>query len=182
MKRFIFILLGIFLVFFIIIITFLAYMGLFSSPKASEKNIGPYTFIYEEFIGPYKDTGPVFDKIYKALEKHGIKTTLGIGIYFDDPKNVPQDKLRSQCGVIINEKDLSKVEEQGKSYKIGHIERGKSIVVEFPIKNSLSYMIGPMKGYPALTKYIEGKNYTIKNYAFEIYDIPSKKILFVWQL
>lgn len=175
------IVLGIFLIVLIGVVVFLAYIGVFSTPKATEMTTGPYTYVYEEFTGDYKKSGPVFDKVYKALENEGIKTTRGIGIYFDDPKEVPADKLRSHCGIIIEKNDLNKIEELEKKYKVGHIREHDSVVVEFPIKNMLSYMIGPMKCYPVLMKYAQKKGYKMTT-SFELYDEPAKKILFVMEI
>ena len=181
MKKVITIILGTFVAVFVASLVFSAYMGMFSTPKATETETGPYTFVYEEFTGDYKKTGPVFDKIYKALEDEGIETTRAIGIYFDDPAVVPADELRSQCGIIIEENDLHKVQELEKKFNVGQIERCDSVVVEFSIKNSLSYMIGPMKCYPVLAKYAQEKGYNMTT-SYELYDIPSKKILFIMEI
>ncbi|MEI6773767.1 MAG: hypothetical protein WCL18_02910 [bacterium] len=34
---------------------------------------------------------------------------------------------------------------------------GNKMVVEFPLKNTISYMIGPMRVYPVITKYMQEK-------------------------
>ncbi len=172
------VIIGISVVVIVSLLVFLANIGIFFTPVATEMVTGPYTFVYEEFIGDYKESGVVFDRIYKAMEDEGIKTERGIGIYFDDPKVVPADKLRSHCGIIIEEKDLDKVPELEKKFKVGQIEKAESVVVEFPIKGSLSYMIGPMKCYPVMGEYANEKGYNMTT-TYEIYDEASKKILFV---
>ncbi len=166
---------------FLGIVAFLGYMGIFSTHAAVERTTGPYTFAYEDFTGPYKDTGPVFDRVYKALEKEGIKTTRGLGIYFDDPREVPAEKLKSQCGSVIEKKDLGRVPGLEKKFKIKKIEKHDSIVVEFPIKNSLSYMIGPMKCYPVLMEYAREKGVKT-GIPFELYEMPENKILFIMEI
>ncbi|MDY6968166.1 MAG: hypothetical protein SVR08_05860 [Spirochaetota bacterium] len=160
---------------------FLSYMGIFYTPVPSEKMTGPYTFVYEEFIGDYKKTGPVFDKVYKSLQDEGIKTTRALGIYFDNPAETPEDKLRSHCGIIIEENDLNKVPKLKSKYKVGHIGQHDSVVVEFPIKNSLSYMIGPMKCYPVIVKHAKEKGYKMTT-AFELYDQPAERILYIMKI
>jgi hypothetical protein len=165
----------------LLLIGFLAYLGLLPKAAVTETVTGPYTYAYEEFTGPYKNTGPVFDRVYKTLAAEGITTTKGIGVYFDNPMEVPADKLRSHCGSIIEEKDAAKVAALKDKVKIGTIQAQESVVVELPLKNSLSYMFGPMKAYPALGTYISEKGYKATR-SFEIYDMSAKKILYVMQV
>ena len=70
-------------------------MGIFSSVSVIEKEMGPYTLVYDSFVGDYKDTGPVFAGIHELLLKDGIPTIDGIGIYHDDPAQVPAGQRRS---------------------------------------------------------------------------------------
>lgn len=156
---------------------FLAYMGAFTNLTAKEGMIGPYVVAYEMYIGEYKNTGSVFDRVYKQLTADGIKTTDGLGIYYDDPSVVAKDKLRSLCGVIINPGDVAKIKKM-KKYKIKFIPKAKSIIVEFPIRNMFSYMLGPSKGYPALVKHASEKSYQI-TVPMEIYDMQNNVIKFI---
>lgn len=41
-----------------------------------------------------------------------------------------------------------------KDIKIKTSAAGTKMLVEFPLKNTISYMIGPMKVYPVITKYM----------------------------
>ena len=162
----------------IIIIAFLYYLGLFSQPKTYETVMGPYTIAYESFTGPYAQTGPIFDKIYKAVKAAGINTTRGLGIYYDNPSQVPAEKLRSDCGVIIEKKDLIRFAKVRNRFSTKVLPKKACIVTEFPLRNILSYMIGPIKGYPALMKFAGKKNYkTVMTY--ELYDEAQGKIFFV---
>ncbi|MBN1621779.1 MAG: hypothetical protein JW871_04230 [Endomicrobiales bacterium] len=164
------------------LISFLFYMGVFSTPEVTEMETGPYTIVYEEFIGDYKKSGQVFERVGKAMEKEGIKTTRGFGIYFDDPKMVPADKLRSHCGLVIEGDNLKMVPELKKKYNIQVIDKSNRIVIEFPIKNMLSYVIGPMKCYPAFSEYSKEKGYKVDSPGYELYDMQSKKILFMMDI
>jgi hypothetical protein len=155
-----------------------AYMGMFSKLEIKEQPMGPYILVYERFVGPYEKTGAVFDKVTKNLKAEGITTTRGLGIYFDNPKITPKDKLRSECGNIIEKKDLDKLIKIKNKFNIKKIPKNDSLVIEFPIRNTLSYMLGPIKCYPALVKYANKKNFNIKN-TYEIYDVPNKKTYFV---
>ncbi|HEY9123414.1 MAG TPA: hypothetical protein PK252_07765 [Bacteroidales bacterium] len=162
----------------LVVVIYLAVMGMFSSPKVTEKEMGPYCFVYEDFTGPYQNTGPVFDKVYKAMTDAGIKSTLGIGVYFDNPAEVPAEKLRSQCGAIYDIADSAKVAKLLPTYKLGKIEKKTFVVVEFPIKGAMSYMIGPAKCYPVLDKYFTEKGMKAAE-SFEIYDMPNKVTYYI---
>jgi len=59
-------------------------------------------------------------------------------------------------GAVIDTKDISKLA-SNKDIKITKIASGTKIVVEFPLKNSLSYMVGPMRVYPVIAKYMKEK-------------------------
>jgi len=165
----------------LLVIGFLAYMGLFSPTKAYESKMGPFTIAYESFTGPYAKTGPVFAKVYEAIKAEGIETPRGLGIYYDDPSKVPADKLRSDCGVVIEEKEMAKFNKVRTKFKVKKLARKDSVVVEFPIRNTLSYMIGPMKAYPALMKYAGEKGYKMIM-TYELYDEAQGKVLFVLEI
>ncbi|MCX5751855.1 MAG: GyrI-like domain-containing protein [Candidatus Saganbacteria bacterium] len=164
----------------LILAGFLAYLGAFSSVKVVEKEMGPYTVVYERFVGPYQETGKVFDKVYKSLAADKIQTTVGIGVYYDDPKTTPADKFRSDCGSAIANKDLAKVKAL-KKYKIMPIAKKRCLVVEFPMKNMLSYMIGPMKAYPELGKYAAVNKIKV-SLVYEVYDMAAHKAYYVMQV
>lgn len=161
-------------------IAYLGYLGMFSGLPVSEKEMGPYVFVYEHFIGPYQDTGKVFFRVNGVLEKEGIKATKGLGIYYDDPKVTAPGELRSDCGSIIEASDVSRLKDL-KSVNIKSIGRQYCIVAELPIKGALSFMIGPMKGYPALMKYAreKGSRWAKGSMPMELYDMQAGKIYYM---
>jgi len=171
----------------VLALAFLAYMGAFIDPKVTEKDMGPYTLVYEPFIGPYSQTGKVFDRVYASLEADGIRTTVGIGIYYDDPRAVKPEKLRSNCGSVIDPADKGKLAALKNKYKVWTIRKKACLVAEFPLRNMLSYMIGPMKAYPALMKAAQKKGYKIQKgkamaMTFELYDMKAGRIYFVMEI
>lgn len=160
---------------------YLGYMGAFNALTIEEKMIGPYQLVYENHVGNYKDTGKVHDKVYTSLKQDGIETYKGFGIYFDDPNQVDPEKCRSRIGVILEKKDYNKLWKARQKFKTTWYAKKKCMVVEFPIKNSLSYIIGVMKAYPVLMKYAADKKYKM-NPPMEIYDIPAKKTLYIIEI
>ncbi|MDC0977623.1 GyrI-like domain-containing protein [bacterium] len=166
----------------VILLLYMSYLGMFRSVKVVEQATGPYTYVYQEFTGDYKLTGPIFGNIYQELKKAGIETSLGFGVYYDDPQTKPAEELRSDCGIVIAPEDAAKAAMITKNFKIGKLEVATRAVVVFPIKNKSSYMIGPMKAYPALIKYAKEMNYEEMVVGYELYDHANKKTVYMMDL
>ncbi len=120
---------------------------------------------YIDFIGPY-DQVP-WDELMPRLYgwAGGQKVIPGfhpMGIYFDDPKQVPPEKLRSE--IVITFKGEAK--ESG-GIKIRHMPAQKVAAMSFK---------GPgtefTKAYGEMEEWIEGKGYRVSGPCIEIY---SKK-------
>lgn len=158
------------------------YIGLFEPVNISEGELGPYKYVYETYVGPYKETDAVFQKIYKELESDGIKSTRGIGFYYDNPHEVPAEKLRSDCGAIIAESDYETIEALGDKYKVKDFPESKVLMTTFPIRNMLSFMIGPMKVYPKMAEEFDLNKYKQAEYGLEVYDIPNSIIYYAFPL
>ena len=169
---------GIVIVCAAVVAIFLAHLGMFSALSVSEQKMGPYVYAYEEFVGPYQKTMPVFARVNNIIKEQGIKSDKGIGVYFDNPSQVAADKLRSNCGAIIDETDPAKLAALSQKLKIGNFAQTNCMVVKFPIKSPLSYMLAPMKVYPVLSKHMNEKGYKPAE-SYEIYDMPNKEIYFV---
>jgi DNA gyrase inhibitor GyrI len=168
-------------IFVVIAAGFLGYMGYFSSPLIQEKEMGPYIVVGIDVTGPYSKSGQHMQEATDKLKAMGITTSRGIGIYYDDPKTTPAEKCRCLVGGIIDQKDMEKLKTVSlNGMRIDSIHSGKTVVVEFPIKNILSYMLGPMKVYPQISKHMSDKNYK-PLLSFEIYDNDQKKITYVMQ-
>ncbi len=167
----------IFAVLILSVVTFVGYMGMFSTVTISEKEMGPYLYAFKKNIGPYSGTAGVFDSVNNTLTSNGVISETGIGVYFDNPSEVDASKLRSDCGSIIKEEDLVKVKGI-KDLSISTIPEMLYITAEFPIKNGLSYMFGPMKIYPAMTVHMNKNRYKPAP-GIEIYDIKKEKIIYI---
>jgi len=148
----------------------------------SEKLKGPYTFVYAERVGDYSESGKLMDEINKDLnENFKIEPTKGMGIYYDNPKKVAKENLRSELGVILDDGDVKLLEVLSTKYKIKVLKLQEYIVAEFPFENQMSIYVGMFKVYPKLEKYIEQKNLRSREMV-EVYDVPNKKILYLMPL
>lgn len=164
------------------IVIFLFYMNFFSKVSVKEEKTGPYTFAYVEHVGPYSQVGKPMAELDKKIREAGFEPTLGIGVYYDNPKDTPQEKLRSKVGSVISENDMGKIEEDGQGFTFETLEEQTRIVAEFPYRNMASYFMGPMKVYPAIEKYMKEKGYDMNTVGLEVYDMGNKKIIFMMDI
>ncbi|MDD5571696.1 MAG: hypothetical protein PHD97_11165 [Bacteroidales bacterium] len=165
----------------LIAICFMWYIGFFTNVTITEKDAGGYKVAGLEITGSYSKVGPTATDVDKKLRAMGIQCTKGFGIYYDNPQVTPEEKCRSFVGNILEEKDYGKIEElKTKGLKVDSVPLAKALVIEFPIKNKFSYMVGPIKAYPAFTKYMNKKGIKSK-LSLEVYDTPNKKTIFVMQ-
>ena len=163
----------------LLVAVILVHAGLFEPVIAMEKKIDSYTLVYQDHIGSYYKVKPAMDEVYHGLLRMGIETYRGAGVFYDDPQKVPKNKLRSKVGSILEEKDLDKIDKIKNSFNVKEIPASKSIVVEFPIRNMLSYMIAPAKVYKEVNMLWQQQSYPEYKYAVEIYDVPNKTITYI---
>ena len=141
------------------------YMGCMGTYEVEVRSMGPYNFVYEEYTGPYTQSGPVFTRVYDSLLEDGIGTNVGMGLYYDNPDEVAQDELYSELGSVIDDIQATVLPE---GYNSKVIDSTEYAVVKFPYKNMLSYMIGPIMVYPVLNEYF-GNEENGAEYAIELY-------------
>ena len=162
----------------VLLIAICAYYGGFGKINFRIENQGGETVVYENVTGDYSQTPKVSDKIYYALlNEEKIATTKGIGIYYDNPKKVEKDKLRSDIGCIVENTDSATLTRLAEKYQIKTLPQSDFVVAEFPFKGKLSVLFGIMKVYPALDKFDKEHAY-IESPITEIYDVPNKKIIY----
>ncbi|MEK6155321.1 GyrI-like domain-containing protein [Flavobacteriaceae bacterium 3-367] len=162
----------------LIIVAFTYYRG-FTSVNCRVDTQGGETLVFKEMIGDYAKSKKLSDEVYYALlNEYKIETFKGFGIYYDNPKEVEKSKLRSEIGCIVEQKDNSKVSQIQGAFKIRTYPEKSYIVAEFPFKGRMSVILGVMKVYPAMDKFVKEKGYNEKGAIMEIYDVPNKKIVY----
>lgn len=164
---------------FVICLGFLVRSGLFAEIKITKEKVEPIMFAYNVSIGPYKKTAAVMDRIYDTLlGEKGVPTTRGFGLYFDKPGTVPDEKLRSIAGCIIEKEHQSKLLAPSKKFGTGIIPETNAIVARFPYKGKLSIILGVSKVYPELEKYLAA-NKINSGPVMEIYDSEKSIISYI---
>lgn len=179
MKRFVVSLISVLFAAAAIILAFLSWAGLFSEIRISEEKSGPYFFAYDVSIGPYRKTADVMDRIYNTLlGEKGVSATTGFGLYYDKPGTVPDEKLRSIAGCIIEKEYQNKLQAPSSKFRTGSIPESNSIIARFPYKGKVSVLIGLFRVYPYLNRYMAEKK-LVMGPVIELYDIKNGSISYI---
>lgn len=161
----------------VLLISYLAYSGFFSRVSLEERTMGPYYLVYENLQGDYRGIKEIQDRIYYALlNDHGVETYKGFGIFYDNPKEVPTDQLRSMGGCILEADQLDLIpmlEEQG--FQIQRWPEQKCLSTSLPFRGPLSPMAGIIRVYPAMQAWTEQRGMEYQG-TLEIADIPEKRL------
>ncbi|MFZ5523102.1 MAG: GyrI-like domain-containing protein [Pseudomonadota bacterium] len=166
-------------VIFITSLLALSRYGLFASVNVSEKVVGPYVLVYKKHIGDYKNVGPVMEELSNDLKNnYSLAPTKGFGLYYDNPRQVEPEKLRSIVGSVIEGKTLKDLDKVSGKYGVREYPSSNSVVAEFPYKGLISIYIGIMKVYPALGTYIQEHKYN-QTPIMELYDMPNERIEYI---
>jgi len=153
--------------------------GGFSTVQFQIKKEGGETLVYRNVKGPYSKTGDEISKINNDLEnRFNIETLKKFGIYYDNPQIIEKNRLRSEAGCIVEKTDSIRLFRLKANYNIKVYPVKDYITAEFPYKGRISIMIGMMKVYPALMKYVKANGFTETGPVLEIYDMPNNKILY----
>jgi len=156
MKKVI-VILGLVIVF---IFFFLVYSGLFANVDITEGDVGPYTFVGKEYVGDYRYSGDKLDSIIIDFKTRNIEFEETYGIYRDDPEKVNNDSLRYMVGCIIPEKSFDRIPElEREGYIKQEMGKTPSVIVAFPLRTKVSFLIAVMKIYPKLDEYFKEKGY-----------------------
>jgi hypothetical protein len=173
------IIIGVILTLLVLALAYLSYIGVFHSVAVHEREVGPFILVYEEYTGDYKNTPRITEEIYTSLlEEDGIETYKGFGIYFDNPREVPAEYLRSEVGCILEPGDYEKIGLLRERYHIKEYPHTQAMVAEFPFRSRWSVIAGIMKVYPALERYRKEHDYP-EAAVMEIYDVSNKRIQYI---
>jgi len=134
--------------------------------------------LYTPVKWPYSQSWKFMDLIYYLLKDSWITTYKWIWVYFDNPKEVKSENLRSIVWCVIEKKDYKKVDKilLENDVKLIDLAETSSINTKFPYKNKLSIILSIFKVYPKIRNYLEEKDLDQNVDIMEIYDIPNKTI------
>lgn len=70
--------------------------------KTEIRNKEAKTYACIRHVGPYPEIGQAFEKISAWAKENNIPFKGSVGIWYDNPQDVPQDQLRSDAGVEVD--------------------------------------------------------------------------------
>lgn len=152
------------------------YAGVFDKVEVTLADVGPYAAIYREHTGPYREVRFVIRDVYAYLtEKRSISPQKGFAIFYDNPRKTKQQDLRSIGGYITD----SLLPAVPVPYATKIFPKTQCMVGTFPLRTFMSAMTGPMKFYPEMMKQLTDRKREMAGPVMEIYDAPSRKIMYV---
>ncbi len=135
--------------------------GMFEPLEFTKTEMWEMQVLYKTHVGDYTQVGKIYDEMYTEFEKNKIEMKEGFGVYLDDPQEVPKEELKSALGSVYSGAVLT-----GSAIPAWWIhkitKKHEAVTVTFPYKNKMSFMLGVMKVYPAIKKYVEENNYPMK--------------------
>lgn len=145
------------------------YLGAFKPVEISMGEFGPFHLVYKKHLGAYHKIVPVIEDVEQWVKSQGDPCNLSFGEYFDDPKKVEQERLRSNGGCVVGKpwNNLPPDFEQ------------KEVPKQFYIKALFegSPGIGPYKVYLKAQSLMEDKGLEPNGPVYEFYQIlPEQKM------
>ena len=151
----------IFVVVILVIVLFTGsfYLGIYNSVNVKKATVGPYQIVCLDHIGPYQNIRIKIQNVKKLLDDKGIIPLAACGIYYDDPKSVPSEKLRSKGGWLVEDNvDIEILE---------NVNIPEREVVVAKVKAHPA--IAPIKTFPKIHTWLIANNFVPSGPCLEIY-------------
>lgn len=127
--------------------------------KVKVKDMQEMHVVYYEFIGAYDQAFNDFPKLMGYIQSQKLPMgPYSLGIFLDDPQQVPASELRSEVGFMLT----GPVETTG-DYKYKKVPGGKAVTAKY---NSMEEI---MPAYEAIGKYIAENNLKTAPFSIELY-------------
>ena len=135
-------------------------LGLFNRVELQQTSRGPYQIVYLSHTGPYHQIAEKIDRVGAMLKEKNISRLSACGIFYDDPRVVPQDQLRSKGGFLV-EGTIS-VEAP---FGIDSVAQREVILATIKAHPA----VAPFKTYPRMNEWVEQNSYEAAGPGLEIY-------------
>ncbi len=135
--------------------------------KTTEK----MTLIYLKHTGPYDQMGEIFARLAEYATKKELTGDV-VGIYYDDPAQVPAEELRSEIALVAPE---GTVPDSGYSMQVVPAQKVVYTILRGPYDEIA-------REYPYMMQWIEENGYEASGPLMEIYleagpDIPPEQLV-----
>ena len=174
---------------------FATWVGAFSKMTVQEATLEGGYLIYTEYRGSVRNIHSAYKPVmadYEEFKKQNPSIeSRCVGLYYDDPYNlVNPDEFRACLGFLLaNKNEEMEVFFKNKGYKTAEVPTVPTINGNWPYKCSISFMLAPMKFYPAGEKYILAnkekyreaiKNQSEKEVSVEVFE--ENQVKYYWPL
>lgn len=165
------------------ILALLTYEGIWTNAQIIKEQEGGYTFIGIPHRGAYHKIGTTFEKLKADVAAAGIAQANYGAIYYDDPKTVTEDSLRSFAAVVVSSSTDSVKLANLASYQVISIPAGNALVCDLKTPDPLGMIIAVFKAYPAFEKYFEAnpEEASSISHTYELYKQNSTRFVFQLQ-
>ena len=137
------------------------HLGLLKNVTIKEDVRGPFHVLYQEHRGAYFQISSVIMRVESQAKQENLDCLEAFGEFFDNPKEVDEDRLRSRGGCMSH----APYPHVPKGNETDRIPEQRYVVAQF----DGSPAVGPWKVYPKVQAYIEEHRLHATDEAIEIY-------------
>jgi hypothetical protein len=146
----------------VLTITYLViHLGMFKPVEITQEVRGPFYVLFQSHRGPYFQISEVIMHAEAAAKQNSLDCEQAFGEFFDNPKEVDEDRLRSRGGCISR----SSFQHVPDTFETDTIPEQRYVIAQF----AGSPAIGPVKVYPKVQAYMEEQRLHGTGEAIEIY-------------
>jgi hypothetical protein len=127
------------------------------------------------YVGDYKKSAAAQIALIQELKDAGLRVKEAAGIYFDNPKEVESDKLRSLVGAVLQDDELEKFRSLNSKAKLVKLHKESAFYTKWDYKSGLSMMLAIMKIYPAIKKHAKLVGFDVHE-SIETYEFANKQL------
>ena len=129
------------------------FLGIFASATVQISEAGPYRYVYTAMKGPYYRIDDSLQDLNRELTLRHIPHGAAIGVFYDDPRQVPEKQRRARAGYL-----LAADVKLPKNTPEAFVPRRRIIQVQV----SAHPAIAPIKLYRALEKHLQGQGMAMR--------------------
>lgn len=135
--------------------------------KVQVRDVDEIHMVYYKFTGPYMNSFNDFGKLMEYLKTNEIPMGPHVlGVFYDDPAQIPEDKLRSEAGFMVQEEV-----EVGDGFFYKKIPTGKAVTAKYHSMEEIT------PAYEAVGKYIVDNEIKTVPYSIEIYYSTNPNVM-----
>lgn len=145
----------------ITVVYLILHLGFFKPVEIGEDTKGPFFVLFQQHRGAYYKISEVIMKLEQQARENRLDCAQTFGEFFDNPKEVDEDRLRSRGGCISH----APFPNTPDGTETDRIPEQRYVIAHF----SGSPAIGPWKVYPKVQAYIESHRLHTTAEAIEVY-------------